>query len=330
MYLQMVGAFEFFSPLAPLLVHRAAVANSAVGNNSSSAEVGAAGVVALAVPASRIKWLLEKVNSPVSPSAIPTASPSSSSSSSSPEAEASSNDLQPFPLQASSPPPPSVLSLCGPALASYLLRSAIDRLSPVVFSLDWSLEWQHVEAGKCLVKRGGAPDSVFMVISGRLGTRPVDDDNDDDSDEGIDNGDEEDSSSEDGYGVGVGFTSSSSTNGDNSGDSDSSNELSKSDTDDDVKTANRKKRQKVQQRKRRRQKRLESNRTAAATSGAAADESSSSNGAHGMQRLDTGPGFGRGSLIGEAEVLTERPFEATVYARRDSELVVRFRTSYIY
>ena len=328
MYLQMVGAFEFFSPLAPLLVHRAAVANSAVGNNSSSAEVGAAGVVALAVPASRIKWLLEKVNSPVSPSAIPTASPSSSSSSSSPEAEASSNDLQPFPLQASSPPPPSVLSLCGPALASYLLRSAIDRLSPVVFSLDWSLEWQHVEAGKCLVKRGGAPDSVFMVISGRLGTRPVDDDNDDDSDEGIDNGDEEDSSSEDGYGVG--FTSSSSTNGDNSGDSDSSNELSKSDTDDDVKTANRKKRQKVQQRKRRRQKRLESNRTAAATSGAAADESSSSNGAHGMQRLDTGPGFGRGSLIGEAEVLTERPFEATVYARRDSELVVRFRTSYIY
>ena len=192
----------------------------------------------------------------------------------------------------------------------------------MVFSLDWSLGWQHVEAGKCLVKRGGAPDSVFMVISGRLGTRPVDDDDNDDDEDDSSDDDDDDSSSD---GSGVGFTSSNSSGSDSTSDSDnsSSNELSRSDTDDDDMNGDidgnlyKRKRQKA---RRRRQKRLESSRAAAA---AAASEISSSASAHGMKKLDTGPGFGRGSLIGEAEVLTERPFEATVYARRDSELVVR-------
>eukprot|EP00619_Florenciella_sp_RCC1007_P020548 CAMPEP_0205939488 /NCGR_PEP_ID=MMETSP1325-20131115/49758_1 /ASSEMBLY_ACC=CAM_ASM_000708 /TAXON_ID=236786 /ORGANISM="Florenciella sp., Strain RCC1007" /LENGTH=312 /DNA_ID=CAMNT_0053309963 /DNA_START=87 /DNA_END=1021 /DNA_ORIENTATION=- len=55
-----------------------------------------------------------------------------------------------------------------PSFMSWMFRHLMQRLSPLVFMLDWSLEWVHVNATEQLIQAGGDADSVYMVISGRL------------------------------------------------------------------------------------------------------------------------------------------------------------------
>ena len=37
-----------------------------------------------------------------------------------------------------------------------------------IHQIDFALDWIHIEAGKALFRQGDKPDSIFIVLNGRL------------------------------------------------------------------------------------------------------------------------------------------------------------------
>jgi hypothetical protein len=50
-----------------------------------------------------------------------------------------------------------------PSMLAHLFDHVVARLSPVVFLLDWSLEWLHLKANECLARKGRAISRAFCV-----------------------------------------------------------------------------------------------------------------------------------------------------------------------
>ena len=42
------------------------------------------------------------------------------------------------------------------------------RVGPLFLQIDFALDWIHIEAGKALFRQGDKPDSIFIVLNGRL------------------------------------------------------------------------------------------------------------------------------------------------------------------
>lgn len=55
-----------------------------------------------------------------------------------------------------------------PTVVLAVAHTIVKRLSMFVRSIDFALDWVHIEAGKALFRQGDKPDSIFIVLNGRL------------------------------------------------------------------------------------------------------------------------------------------------------------------
>jgi len=55
-----------------------------------------------------------------------------------------------------------------PTVVLSVAHTIVKRLSGFVRSIDFALDWIHIEAGKALFRQGDKPDSIFIVLNGRL------------------------------------------------------------------------------------------------------------------------------------------------------------------
>jgi len=55
-----------------------------------------------------------------------------------------------------------------PTVVLSVAHTIVKRLSGFVRSIDFALDWNHIEAGKALFRQGDKPDSIYIVLNGRL------------------------------------------------------------------------------------------------------------------------------------------------------------------
>lgn len=55
-----------------------------------------------------------------------------------------------------------------PTVVLAVAHTIVKRLSGFVRAIDFALDWVHIEAGKALFRQGDKPDSIYIVLNGRL------------------------------------------------------------------------------------------------------------------------------------------------------------------